>query len=203
MLSVDAAPEAVVDPVVSWLTPVLAKRLRAPGCRVLDLSCGTGAVGMALAAALPSVRVTLTDLPSQTDAIADNVKASPARDRVHVTPLPWGSTDFTEPFELVVCCDAVYSAVASRATAALVSTVIRLATMCPVVLVWEQRSIDDEAAFIDSLRAASCVLAVEEALGALIVFLVFHRYQVARCCCPCRCQGLAASCWLELLMEMP
>ena len=148
-----------------WRT-VLGLQLRLPRCRVLDLSCGTGVFGLALAVARPSLHVTLSDLEQQLDLVRDNVAsyADEVEGRVNVIALPWGAASgVTDPFDVVVCCDAVFSAVSSGATAALVATVVRLATMCPVLLVWEERLPVDEAAFLAELRAASKLVAVDTA----------------------------------------
>ena len=60
----------------------------APGATVVELGAGTGAAGLALAAAHPHARVALTDLPEVCPLLQSNAREYPG---VEVRPLAWGS----------------------------------------------------------------------------------------------------------------
>jgi precorrin-6B methylase 2 len=60
----------------------------APGATVVELGAGTGAAGLALAAAHPRTRIVLTDLPEVCPLLQSNAGEYPG---VEVRPLAWGS----------------------------------------------------------------------------------------------------------------
>ncbi|CAN6199493.1 unnamed protein product [Urochloa humidicola] len=101
-------------------SPHLLPRAPAPGSpplRVLELGSGTGAAGLALAAALPA-RAVLSDLPGALPNLRHNADLNApllasAAGGASVVPLPWGDAaamqDVAEaPFDLVVASDVVY-----------------------------------------------------------------------------------------------
>ncbi|KAL6657763.1 hypothetical protein ACP70R_005543 [Stipagrostis hirtigluma subsp. patula] len=104
-------------------SPRLLPRAPAPGSplSVLELGSGTGAAGLALAAALPA-RVVLSDLPDALPNLRHNAALNApllasAGGAATVVPLPWGDAAAMEavaaaqaasPFDLVVASDVVY-----------------------------------------------------------------------------------------------
>ncbi|WVZ66401.1 hypothetical protein U9M48_015621 [Paspalum notatum var. saurae] len=95
---------------------------RAPPLSVLELGSGTGAAGLALAAALPA-RAVLSDLPDALPNLRHNADLNApllagAGAAASVVPLPWGDAAAMEevaaaaseaaPFDLVVASDVVY-----------------------------------------------------------------------------------------------
>ncbi|CAN6225735.1 unnamed protein product [Urochloa humidicola] len=106
-------------------SPHLLPRAPAPGSlplRVLELGSGTGAAGLALAAALPAHAV-LSDLPGALPNLRHNADLNApllasAGGAASVVPLPWGDAAAMQdvaaaqpeeaPFDLVVASDVVY-----------------------------------------------------------------------------------------------
>ncbi|OEL12898.1 hypothetical protein BAE44_0026085 [Dichanthelium oligosanthes] len=105
-------------------SPHLLPRAPAPGTlplNVLELGSGTGAAGLALAAALPA-RAVLSDLPDALPNLRHNAELNApllacAGGAASVVPLPWGDATAMEevaaaqaeaPFDLVVASDVVY-----------------------------------------------------------------------------------------------
>jgi predicted nicotinamide N-methyase len=102
-------------------TPRLLPRSPAPGCplSVLELGSGTGAAGLALAAALPA-RAVLSDLPDALPNLLHNAELNAALlasagGAASVVPLRWGDAAAmadvaaaASPFDLVVASDVVY-----------------------------------------------------------------------------------------------
>ncbi|EER97404.1 protein-lysine methyltransferase METTL21D [Sorghum bicolor] len=102
-------------------TPRLLPRSPAPGCplSVLELGSGTGAAGLALAAALPA-RAVLSDLPDALPNLRHNAELNAALlasagGAASVVPLRWGDAAAmadvaaaASPFDLVVASDVVY-----------------------------------------------------------------------------------------------
>ncbi|KAJ1291510.1 hypothetical protein BS78_02G320500 [Paspalum vaginatum] len=91
---------------------------RAPPLSVLELGSGTGAAGLALAAALPA-RAVLSDLPDALPNLRHNADLNAhllaaAGAAASVVPLPWGDAAAMEevaaaaPFDVVVASDVVY-----------------------------------------------------------------------------------------------
>jgi len=99
----------------------LLPRSPAPGCplSVLELGSGTGAAGLALAAALPA-RAVLSDLPDALPNLRHNAELNAALlasagGAASVVPLRWGDAAAmadvaaaASPFDLVVASDVVY-----------------------------------------------------------------------------------------------
>ena len=80
---------------------------------VVELGAGTGAAGLALAAAHPQARVVLTDLPEVCPLLQANAQGFAG---VHVRPLSWGCAAHAEalqvefgpaPISCVICSDLV------------------------------------------------------------------------------------------------
>ncbi|TVU38365.1 hypothetical protein EJB05_11728, partial [Eragrostis curvula] len=101
-------------------SPSALPRAPAPGSplRFLELGSGTGAAGLALAAALPA-RAILSDLPDALSNLRHNVELNApllasVGGTASVVPLPWGDASAMEtaaaesPFDLVVASDVVY-----------------------------------------------------------------------------------------------
>jgi len=105
-------------------SPHLLPRAPAPGgppLSVLELGSGTGAAGLALAAALPA-RAVLSDLPDALPNLRHNADLNApllasAGGAASVVPLPWGDAAAMRevaaaraeaPFDLVVASDVVY-----------------------------------------------------------------------------------------------
>ena len=83
------------------------------GATVVELGAGTGAAGLALAAAHPHARVVLTDLPEVCPLLQTNTRDYPG---VEVRPLAWGSAVQAQalrdelgliPISHVICSDLV------------------------------------------------------------------------------------------------
>jgi len=90
-----------------------------PGAAVVELGAGTGAAGLALAAAHPHARVVLTDLPEVCPLLQANARGFAG---VRVRPLSWGCAAHAEalqaelgpaPISCIICSDLVCQ-VASR-----------------------------------------------------------------------------------------
>jgi predicted RNA methylase len=84
-----------------------------PGAVVVELGAGTGAAGLAIAAAHPHARVVLTDLPEVCPLLRANAQGCP---RVEVRPLSWGCATHAQalrdelgltPVSHVICSDLV------------------------------------------------------------------------------------------------
>lgn len=80
---------------------------------VVELGAGTGAAGLALAAAHPHARVVLTDLPEVCPLLQANARGYAG---VEVRPLSWGSTEHAQalqteldpaPISCIICSDLV------------------------------------------------------------------------------------------------
>ncbi|KAF8271167.1 putative methyltransferase-domain-containing protein [Lactarius quietus] len=91
----------------------------AEGVVVVELGAGTGAAGLALAAAHPHARVVLTDLPEVCPLLQANARGFAG---VRVRPLSWGCAAHAEalqaelgpaPISCIICSDLVCQ-VASR-----------------------------------------------------------------------------------------
>ncbi len=83
-----------------------------PQAKVLDLSCGTGVVGIAVARLFGSA-VTLTDLPVLLPLIEENVARNKlAREGAKVLSFAWGDSvaSLLGPFDVVVMSDIVVKA---------------------------------------------------------------------------------------------
>ena len=79
----------------------------------VELGAGTGAAGLALAAANPHAYVTLTDLPEVCPLLKTNARGYPS---VRVRPLAWGCASHAQalrdelgvmPISYVICSDLV------------------------------------------------------------------------------------------------
>ncbi|KAF8669305.1 hypothetical protein HU200_051643 [Digitaria exilis] len=100
-------------------SPHLLPRAPSPPLTVLELGSGTGAAGLALAAALPA-RAVLSDLPDAVPNLRHNADLNApllasAGAAASVVPLPWGDAAAMEevaaaaaPFDLVIASDVVY-----------------------------------------------------------------------------------------------
>src|SRR5579863_7266727 len=84
-----------------------------PGTVVVELGAGTGAAGLAIAAAHPHARVVLTDLPEVCPLLRANAQGYPG---VEVRPLSWGCATHAQalrdelaltPVSHVICSDLV------------------------------------------------------------------------------------------------
>lgn len=85
----------------------------AQGAVAVELGAGTGAAGLALAAAHPHARVVLTDLPEVCPLLQSNAQGYPG---VDVRPLAWGCAAHAQvlreelgltPVSHVICSDLV------------------------------------------------------------------------------------------------
>jgi len=86
----------------------------APEAAIVELGAGTGAAGLALAAAHPHARVVLTDLPEVCPLLQGNARGHPG---VMVRPLAWGCAAQAQalrdelgliPVSHIICSDLVY-----------------------------------------------------------------------------------------------
>lgn len=93
-----------------WLAkmPALHARLSAGG-RVLDMGCGVGRVGVALAKAFPKCEVVGVDLDKNSIAQADaNARAAGVAARSRYIAAPIASLPKDKPFDLITACDCVH-----------------------------------------------------------------------------------------------
>jgi hypothetical protein len=115
---------------------------------LLDLSAGAGLVAAAASAA--GARVTATETESALPLLAANAP------RAATLSLYWGAELSAvaphAPFDAVVACDLVFIALRDGRARELDRTLRRLATeLAPVLLVYEERRIADEDAFVRAL----------------------------------------------------
>ena len=84
-----------------------------PEAAIVELGAGTGAAGLALAAAHPRARIVLTDLPEVCPLLQSNAREYPG---VMVRPLAWGCAEQTQalrdelsliPISHIICSDLV------------------------------------------------------------------------------------------------
>jgi predicted nicotinamide N-methyase len=106
---------------------------------VLELGCGTGLVGLFLAAIVPHCAVTLTDLPSASELVKRNIDelSRPATgSSAKFLPLEWGQPlpEEIEPeqFDIVILSDCTYNPDNAKA---LVKTVQQIQERSPDTLV--------------------------------------------------------------------
>ncbi len=115
--------------------------------KVLDMSCGTGFAGVAVAL-LFGCRVTLTDLPVLMPLIEENVKRNKV-DNATVASFAWGGdvTRLEGPFDVIVVSDVVTKAY-SEHYALLLDSLWHLAhDETQIVLTVELRSREDKLFF--------------------------------------------------------
>ena len=144
-------------------SPALASLLRSPragagaaaaaaaapfsALSLLDLSAGAGLVAAAASAA--GARVTATETESALPLLAANAP------RAATLSLYWGAELSAvaphAPFDAVVACDLVFIALRDGRARELDRTLRRLTSFAPVLLVWEERRIADEDAFVRAL----------------------------------------------------
>jgi hypothetical protein len=187
----DAAPDDIDDTGrYPWEASALVLRLLSAGdflerldcaspahLRLLDVSAGVGAVGLAVAAA-GAAHVVLTDLPRCAARLAAVARAllpgAAAAGAVRALPLPWGDARALArvadagPFDLAVVCDVLYvaqracgvalggapgeaGAPAAAALRATLAALLRSGTARAVLFVFETRSAAREAAFVRAL----------------------------------------------------
>ncbi|OBZ87259.1 Protein-lysine methyltransferase METTL21B [Choanephora cucurbitarum] len=95
--------------------------------RILDLSAGTGCVGLLLASLLKDIyeahhypleslpRITMTDLPEALDLIYQNRECNHLEDYANVMPLAWGNYDHARhvlmdgPIDTIIASDVLYT----------------------------------------------------------------------------------------------
>lgn len=117
---------------------VLAKAQEAiaSGAIGIDVGCGAGVAGLALAHVVPDLKVILTDIGAGIDLATRNVAASPmVADRVEVKELWWGTgkeADATggAKVALLVASDVVYDADATGPLAATLAALCGPDTIC-------------------------------------------------------------------------
>ncbi|KAI9509809.1 putative methyltransferase-domain-containing protein [Russula earlei] len=131
-----------------------------PRAVAVELGAGTGAAGLALAAAHPYARVVLTDLPEVCPLLQNNARGYPG---VEVRALAWGCTAHARalrdelgltPISHIICSDLVYF---PELLAPLLRTLLHLTTpsqssaslgTCPkVIMSYKIRSLSKETAF--------------------------------------------------------
>ena len=92
-------PRPETELLCAWALDIL-KDYRDP--RVLDLCCGSGCIGLSLKAALPEIRVTLSDISANALAVAtENVRRLSLKAELHQGDLLDGLLPGS--FELIVC----------------------------------------------------------------------------------------------------
>jgi len=127
----------------SWL---LARHLEAPfealPSRILDLSCGTGLAGIALAKA--GHEVVLCDLPDNVQTVRDNLSRNrspdfPWVDRARVVGYSWGRPlpeELQQAFDVVLCGDLLFHVWSGKLQLEFMQTIqdIRRRSTGPVIL---------------------------------------------------------------------
>ncbi|KAI9463278.1 putative methyltransferase-domain-containing protein [Lactarius psammicola] len=119
---------------------------------VVELGAGTGAAGLALAAAHPHARVVLTDLPEVCPLLQTNARGYAG---VGVRPLSWGCAAHAEalqtelgpaPISCIICSDLVYF---PELLAPLLRTLLHLTAAADprIVISYKIRSLTKEMAF--------------------------------------------------------
>jgi 2-polyprenyl-3-methyl-5-hydroxy-6-metoxy-1,4-benzoquinol methylase len=120
------------------------------GSRVLELGCGTGAVGL-YAAALGASEVMMTDVVPAVLALATaNVELNRAlwteSTHVEAAALPWGESSELGSFDWVVGSDLVYAAGAEQQLCWTLAEQLRLSEDCRIVIAQERRPLRDQRA---------------------------------------------------------
>ena len=120
--------------------------------RLLELSAGAGLV--ALAAAAAGARVVACETAAQLPLLRANAAAG-AGD-LRTAQMYWGeepdeSILSAGPFDLILACDLIFIALRDGCQRELAWTLRRLAACAPVALIWEERRIADEDAFVRAL----------------------------------------------------
>ena len=129
-------------------------RVDLAGKRVLELGAGTGAVGLWIALAYPTARVTLTDLAEALPLLRTNRGLNDLADRVRVRELAFGDS-ISEPFDVIIGSDLLYSVRCEVAWRPLAAT---LASAPGGVVMWlaiQERygcRVQDLEAFFDAVR---------------------------------------------------
>lgn len=139
------------------MTKATFKRLN-----VLELGCGCGVVGIALAQTVPDCSVLLTDLPEVDELVARNIEASnPAiQSTIEFAPLDWESPlprqVHSRTFDIIIAAECIYN---TDSIPPLVSTLSSLITKSPkaVVLVATKVRHDSEKLFHDLAEKAGLI----------------------------------------------
>jgi hypothetical protein len=126
----------------------------------IELGCGCGTVGIALAQSIPDCDVLLTDLPEVDSLVAANIaRLKPAiNSKVSFHPLDWESplppAVHARVHDLIIVSECTYN---TDTLQPLVNTLKALVTRSPkaVIVVSTKTRHDSEAAFFDLMKAAS------------------------------------------------
>jgi len=127
------------------------------GKRVLELGAGTGAVGLWIALAYPTARVTLTDLAEALPLLRTNRDLNGLADQVRVMELAFGDP-IPEPFDVIIGSDLLYSV---RCEVAWRPLAVTLASAPSGVITWfaiQERygcRVQDLEAFFDAIHGLS------------------------------------------------
>lgn len=137
------------------LLPALFDPDRTRSVNVIELGCGSGVVGIALAQMLPRATVLLTDLPEVSDLVARNISAAglTSTQTVKFVPLDW-EADLLPPqvtssqqrdggsIDLVIAAECIYN---TDTIPALVNTIKKLVALTPDALVLVSRKVRHES----------------------------------------------------------
>ena len=132
---------------------------------VLELGCGVGTVGIALAQSVPGCSVTLTDLEEARELVEANVSCMQAAMSSTATfePLDWEEAAAALPprltartNDLIIVSECTYNTDTLRP---LVRTLARLLTRSPkaIIVVSTKTRHPDEAAFFEMMREAGLI----------------------------------------------
>lgn len=130
---------------------------------ILELGCGCGTVGIALAQSVPDCDVILTDLPEVKELVEANIaRMKPAiSSKVSFEPLDWEAQTLPEKLQnrsndLIIVSECTYN---SDTLQPLVSTLLSLTVRSPkaVIVVSTKTRHDSEAAFFDMMKNTGLV----------------------------------------------
>lgn len=129
---------------------------------VLELGCGCGIVGIALAQTIPDCDVLLTDLPEVTELVNDNIeRMNPAiASKVSFEPLDWEkelpAKMKNRTNDLVIVSECTYNTDTLQPLVSSLSAIIARSPKA-VILVATKTRHDSEAAFFDMMKSAGFV----------------------------------------------
>jgi len=135
---------------------------RARPLSVLELGCGCGVVGIALAQTLPDCEVLLTDLAEVDELVARNIEVmTPAMSsRVDFTPLDWEAPLPTNvqsrTFDIIIAAECIYNTDSIPPLVNTLSTLIAQSPQAIIVVATKFRH-ESERMFFDLAASAALV----------------------------------------------